>query len=438
MQSQILPSRAALVDRIALQFEYGQNLIVLLGTSGLGKSYLLETFITDKYADFNKAFVQVFAKMTDSQLMSELLEQSFNSPLVDHNLSLSENYYQLQRQQPCDACLWVLDGGKHLSAEMLEQLDVLSKTAPNTLYIMLASQSRLNFKDSVNINLEPLNIAESKKLMGWYFNSLPYDDDPIFNAFLAEARGNPSLLLAWYPSEQMSNVVVKDKVSWRLHFLSLMLIIMLLIIGYLYKPDMTQWWQQKYQQAEVEVISTALPVQQITNSTTQLQRDSTKVDKSSALVSATITVPNNDVSAIVESLYTNESNTSPSLISPDSGTLHGNLAAPVELLDIEQKETQIQSWYLQQPDTHYVIQLLAVTQKQVSDKFIAKNALQGKVNIYQTTRNNQMWWVVTLGSFSSINDAKQVLISLSPAVKKNQPFYKKISKIKQEIARVER
>ena len=39
MQAQILPSRAALVDRIALQFEYGQNLIVLLGTSGLGKSY---------------------------------------------------------------------------------------------------------------------------------------------------------------------------------------------------------------------------------------------------------------------------------------------------------------------------------------------------------------------------------------------------------------
>ena len=76
MQSQILPSRAALVDRIALQFEYGQNLIVLLGTSGLGKSYLLETFITDKYNDFNKAFVQVGAQMTDVQLMTQLLEQS--------------------------------------------------------------------------------------------------------------------------------------------------------------------------------------------------------------------------------------------------------------------------------------------------------------------------------------------------------------------------
>ena len=87
MQSQILPSRAALVDRIALQFEYGQNLIVLLGTSGLGKSYLLETFITDKYNDFNKAFVQVGAQMTDVQLMTQLLEQSFNAPLIDNSSS---------------------------------------------------------------------------------------------------------------------------------------------------------------------------------------------------------------------------------------------------------------------------------------------------------------------------------------------------------------
>ena len=81
MQSQILPSRAALVDRIALQFEYGQNLICLLGPSGLGKSYLLETFITDKYAEFNKAFVQLSGKMTDQQLLTELLEQSFSNHL---------------------------------------------------------------------------------------------------------------------------------------------------------------------------------------------------------------------------------------------------------------------------------------------------------------------------------------------------------------------
>lgn len=263
MQAQILPSRAALVDRIALQFEYGQNLIVLLGTSGLGKSYMLETFITDKYNDFNKAFVHISAQTTDAQLMSDLLEQSFNSPLIDHTLSLSENYYQLLQQQPCGPCLWVLDGGRQLSDEMLVELELLSKNSPNTLYIMIASQSKLPISNAVEIYLEALTLRESKMLMQWYFTDLPYDEDPVFSTFLAEAHGNPSLLLAWQPSEHVAEVIVKDKVSWRLHLLILMLLIMLLIIGLLYKSDMTQWWQQYYQQAESQVLTTAIPVEQV-------------------------------------------------------------------------------------------------------------------------------------------------------------------------------
>ena len=186
MQSQILPSRAALVDRIALQFEYGQNLIVLLGPSGLGKSYLLETFITDKYTDFNKAFVQLSARMTDAQLMSELLEQSFRSPLIDQNLSLSENFYQLAKQQNCGPCLWVLDGGRHLSDEMVQELTILAKQSPTTLYILLASQSVGQFQSSVEIHLEALSMAESKQLMQCYFPDLPYDEDPVFQTFLKE------------------------------------------------------------------------------------------------------------------------------------------------------------------------------------------------------------------------------------------------------------
>jgi DamX protein len=48
-----------------------------------------------------------------------------------------------------------------------------------------------------------------------------------------------------------------------------------------------------------------------------------------------------------------------------------------------------------------------------------------------------MWWVVTTGSFVSLNEAKKALQVLPAEVRKNKPFYKKISKIKQEIARVD-
>ena len=58
-------------------------------------------------------------------------------------------------------------------------------------------------------------------------------------------------------------VVVKDKVSWRLHLIILMFIIMFLIIGFLYKSDMTQWWQQYYEQEDIEVSTTVISAKQV-------------------------------------------------------------------------------------------------------------------------------------------------------------------------------
>ncbi|GAA69354.1 AAA family ATPase [Pseudoalteromonas sp. BSi20429] len=444
MQSQILPSRAALVDRIALQFEYGQNLIVLLGTSGLGKSYMLETFITDKYNDFNKAFVQVSAQMTDAQLMSELLEQSFNSPLIDHNLSLPENYYQLLQQQPCGPCLWVLDGGRQLSDEMLIELELLSKNSPNTLYIIIASQSKLALNNAVEIYLEPLTLRESKMLLQWYFTDLPYDEDPVFSTFLAEAHGNPSLLLAWQPSEHIADIIVKDKVSWRLHLLILMLLIMLLIIGLLYKSDMTQWWQQYYQQEETQVVNTAISIEQVSEPAIK-KNDSIINLNELEVVEPDIKAERvhiNDVPAIMQSL-TEPGNTVNVLDNDDSTNNKSSVSSDVksEALKVNTAEqTQISQdniWYMQQIDTNSVIQLLAVTQQEVSDNFIAQFNLQQQTHTYQTKRNNKIWWVVTFGSFESINEAKSAMDTLSAEVRKNKPFYKKISKIKQEIALVD-
>ncbi|PKG65735.1 MULTISPECIES: AAA family ATPase [Pseudoalteromonas] len=446
MQSQILPSRAALVDRIALQFEYGQNLIVLLGTSGLGKSYMLETFITDKYNDFNKAFVQVSSRMTDIQLMSELLEQSFNSPLIDHNLSLPENYYQLLQQQPCGPCLWVLDGGRQLSDEMLIELELLSKNSPNTLYIIIASQSKLPLNNAVEIYLEPLTLRESKMLLQWYFSDLPYDEDPVFSTFLAEAQGNPSLLLAWQPSEHIADIIVKDKVSWRLHLLILMLLIMLLIIGLLYKSDMTQWWQQYYQQEETQVVNTAISVEQVSEPVIK-KNDSVASLNEPKVVEQPIKLERehiNDVPAIMQSL-TEPANTVNVLDSDvdDSTNNKSSVSSDVksEALKVNTAEqtqnSQDNIWYMQQADTNSVIQLLAVTQQEVSDSFIAQFNLQQQTHTYQTKRNNKIWWVVTFGSFGSINEAKSAMDTLSAGVKKNKPFYKKISKIKQEIALVD-
>lgn len=439
MQSQILPSRAALVDRIALQFEYGQNLIVLLGTSGLGKSYLLETFITDKYNDFNKAFVQSSAKLTDVQLMSDLLEQSFNNPLVDHNLSLSENFYQLLNQQQPGSCLWVIDGGRHLSEEFLIELELLAKNSPITLYIMIASAAKLPVEHAVEIHLERLPLHESKQLMGWYFEKLPHDEDPVFQAFLAEANGNPSLLLAWQQDEYIADIKVKDKVSWRVHLLVLMLLIMFLIIGLLYKSDMSDWWQKHYEQGTIEVDSTAIPVSQAIAPIS----DTVTKEKVADIQPTAEGERKNDISAIMQSLNAgneiNEPISSDTLIKdePVKELVQSKVNNEVDASSVQLPINEVSSWYSKQNDSNTVIQLLAVTQKQVVDDFIEQYALQLTAYTYQTQRNGKTWWVVTTGSFTSMNDAQQGMKNLPASILKNKPFYKKISKIKQEIARVD-
>ena len=462
MQSQILPSRAALVDRIALQFEYGQNLICLLGPSGLGKSYLLETFITDKYLDFNKAFVQLSGKMTDQQFMTELLEQSFSNPLIDHALSLSENFYQLYKQQPCGDCLWVIDGGRHLSEELIQQLEVLAKQSPSTLYILIASQSAGQFSQAVEIHLESLNLSESKQLMCWFFDNLPVEEDPVFRTFLQEAHGNPALLLAWQPEQQTADIRAPEK-SYKLLYLILLLITtMVLIIGFLYKADMTEWWKAHYQQDTTNSVATALPAEAVINARVeskelvleqtqddlQAEQQVATNDEDNTTQAAKVPVDNsaienreneshnNNVAAIVDSLLPAERITQET----EQPTTDEVIAAVIN--DAEQTESAIEpelplvgnGWYLSQPDDNFVIQLLAVTKKEISDKFITENGLQGQVNTYQSLRSGKPWWIVTYGSYTTLNDAKKGVTTLSDNVRKNQPFYKKISKIKQEIA----
>lgn len=441
MQSQILPSRAALVDRIALQFEYGQNLICLLGPSGLGKSYLLETFITDKYLEFNKAFVQLNGKMTDQQFVTDLLEQNFRNPLIDHSLTLSENFYQLYKQQPCGDCLWVIDGGRHLSEELVQQLELIAKQSPSTLYILIASQSVGQFTQAVEIHLEALNISESKQLMRWFFPNLPVAEDPVFRTFVEEAKGNPALLLAWQPQEHTADIREPEKSYKLLYLLLLLLTTMLLIIGFLYKADMTEWWKEHYQQDTTAKVATALPAEKIIAPSDKAlekapiettQQQSNEQEQPVATLSH-----ENNVSAIVDSLAI------PAPAEPQETTESDDIAT--DLVDVSAEQDKLteptdvatltgNAWYLAEPDGRFVIQLLAVTKQEITDKFITENNLQDTVHIYQALRNGTRWWIVTSGSYETLGDAKKAALQLSDNVRKNQPFYKKISKIKQEIA----
>lgn len=209
MQVQILPSRQKLVDRIELQYEYGQSTVALLGGPGLGKSYILESFVTDKYPEFNKIYLQLTVKTTDQQVISQLLEQTFSQPLIDFTHSLSENYLNLNQQQASKNTVIVIDNAQFLSEEVIQEIEYLTQISESTFYVLTASTSKIQFKNSANIFFEALSFDESIELMSMYFSQLPNKHEPVFKAFVQSAQGNPSLLLSW----DSSNLVVEAKKS---------------------------------------------------------------------------------------------------------------------------------------------------------------------------------------------------------------------------------
>ena len=202
---------------------------------------------------------------------------------------------------------------------------------------------------------------------------------------------------------------------------------------------MSQWWQQYYQQTPQEVSTTAIPASQISelrtsqkdqNNTPSSVVNDTKVTSTSVTEDA-LALPekqkHNDIDAILQTLNSPE-------------PVQVIKAAPQPALAEKNIDSNAYpqvingAWYLQQNDSNIVIQVLAVTKKPIVDDFLKQYQAQVAAHTYQTKRDNKIWWVVTIGSFANFSDAKNKMDTLPTGILNNKPFYKKISKIKQEIA----
>ncbi|CCQ10808.1 DamX, an inner membrane protein involved in bile resistance [Pseudoalteromonas luteoviolacea B = ATCC 29581] len=473
MQSQLLPSRAALIDRIALQLEYGQNIITIVGSSGLGKSYLLESFITDKYPEFNKAFVSITANMTDNELMHSLLEHSFRAPLVDHKLSLFENFSLLAQQTSPGPCLWVLDGGRHLSQEMIEQIQQVVRSAHETLYVLISAPQAGMIPGALDMHIEPLTWHESKQLLRWYFKTLPLDEDPVFNAFVQSSNGNPTLLLSWQPDEQSTNLREKTKSKWHWHFLALTIVLALLVVGLLYKKELIALIPNKVAEKQEPLPTVVSPDHLLLGSIEREEASSEGEklkDEGHAFVESDTqtalseqqqpqqeipSIVRNDVASILDALEAKHSD----VIEPNAKSGSVEPAQLKRVLDenapltqsLEEtstdKPTETKSkqsieainhlindanWYLSLSNSEWTIQVMAVTEVEDAKRFLTNNP-ELNAKVYPSLRQSRWWYVVTVGQFKTLAEAKLARSELPETVLQNQPFYKKVGQIQEEI-----
>ncbi|QTH70550.1 SPOR domain-containing protein [Pseudoalteromonas xiamenensis] len=90
------------------------------------------------------------------------------------------------------------------------------------------------------------------------------------------------------------------------------------------------------------------------------------------------------------------------------------------------------SWYVALASSAWTIQVMAVTDDKDAQAFRDEFPnLDAKV--YPALRKGTWWYVVTVGQYANIAEAKSARQQLPENVLKNQPFYKKVSQIQEEI-----
>ncbi|OGT20201.1 MAG: hypothetical protein A2V90_03690 [Gammaproteobacteria bacterium RBG_16_57_12] len=105
---------------------------------------------------------------------------------------------------------------------------------------------------------------------------------------------------------------------------------------------------------------------------------------------------------------------------------------PAETLQAEEPVNR-EAWLLRQSRTSYTLQLMALNDEGAVKKVIMDHGLKSPVAYYHKRRDGQDWYVLVFGVYATPDKARAAHERLPKALQKNKPFPRRIGDIHQEI-----
>lgn len=187
-QSTLLPSQDALLQRLLHLSTYGQQLMVLTGEGGAGKTTLV-TAVLNELEQYSSALVMCPKHCDSAEIRRKVLVQLLNDPVFDDEIPLPECLLSVSDSLPEQSCI-VLDDAHWLPLEIWAECIVLSQmtlpgksikllmTAPAEFFTQLAEQLPESLLEQVlAIQIEPLEQAERE---GLYYTLLSRSEQQPF------------------------------------------------------------------------------------------------------------------------------------------------------------------------------------------------------------------------------------------------------------------
>jgi septal ring-binding cell division protein DamX len=134
-----------------------------------------------------------------------------------------------------------------------------------------------------------------------------------------------------------------------------------------------------------------------------------------------------------------ESKTSQPAKLPESLNAPMPTESPEASKEVASQETQPtltadEKWIMDQPDSHFTIQLMAGSSEAALQKFIKDNNLHDSAVYYRTRRHGKDWFTLIQGSFESFKQVNEALKELPPQLQAAKPWPKSIGDIKELLS----
>ncbi|GIU32424.1 AAA family ATPase [Shewanella schlegeliana] len=256
--STLLPSQHSLLHRLLHISLYGEQLMVLTGEEGAGKTTLV-TALLNELERHSSAFVICPKHCDSAEIRRKVLVQLLSDPVFDDEIPLPESLLSVAESLPTASCI-VLDDAHLLPLEIWAECIVLSQMNLGNKSVKIVMTSPIEFFDDVAaqlpeslleqvlpIHIEPLEQAERE---GLYYTLLsrseqqPFTPRDIVKNRLELQRGTPkevvSLLeLALNGDEQQepANSRIRTIVSVSFLCIAVLLLSWLLLDGDADKKD---------------------------------------------------------------------------------------------------------------------------------------------------------------------------------------------------------
>lgn len=479
-------SQQQVIDQLHQHCQQNDSLIMLHGSSGSGKTTIVELFLEQASNYAECAFVTLNERSTADRLRAQILNQLFGTiSLNDETLSR-----QMQRQAPLNHAVIVIDNGETLTeaflAECVAAVAQLSAIGQK-VSIVIAADSRwayqqkpaphLRLQGPTMVEVQPLNRDEQVRFVQAL---LPERQQRLWNAdriqqFLSTINGFPGeiqqrlqLALATQaqrykdetpapaasPEEQPEQVSLSDTAPRSGSAIKLTTVIIitlcisLVIAGYLNREVLLSWYDQAKSKTPVstETTSTAAMAQpsteqqdnrtdnQTTNNVTALPKFEPLTTASLELMPQDLVVSYREALDDLNRVAAADVDTRElqlQLVKTKSAATPNTQASVNAPAQQEPTQRAYQSdAILQKPAQRIALQIAILSTETLLTEFRNDYGLTESTSVYQREDGR---YVIIYGDYASLQQARDATTELPQAIQQMEPWAKSFGAMQAEM-----